>query len=48
MAIPEIDCGQAGENECQVELQDGTVHSIFDTQSSIQPKKTTKTEPVKL
>ena len=46
--IMEIDCGQTGALDCEVELQDGSVHPVYDTQSSLEPKKTSRTNPFEL
>ncbi|PZW42729.1 hypothetical protein LX95_01046 [Mesonia algae] len=48
MAIPEIDCGQVGPNNCRAKLQDGSVHPIYDIQNLSSLKKTTSTVPFPL
>lgn len=46
-AIPEINCGE-GPRTCQVELQDGSVHNVYDMQSLESIKNTDSRVPFKL
>ncbi|MBW2962917.1 DUF6520 family protein [Mesonia aestuariivivens] len=47
-AIPEINCGVVGENNCQVSLPDGSIHDIYDLQDFNSLKKSTRTTPFEL
>ena len=43
--IMEINCGQPGDNNCQVRLSDGSTHNVYDTNSLSSLKLTASEEP---
>ncbi|MCM4161593.1 hypothetical protein DHB64_17025 [Antarcticibacterium sp. W02-3] len=45
--IPEIDCG-SGSLTCQVRMEDGSIHEVYDTPSLSSRKKTSRTTPFQL
>lgn len=48
MPIQEIDCGQPSSRNCEVQLPDGSIHQVYDTNSFATLKKTGSGVPFKL